>query len=1244
MVGALATSAISWGFSAAGWVISPVLTRLFNKCFDALGLDPPTKILLDKLNDLETTLLPQLLILTDAAQQSPLRPSLEKWIQKLKFAFYEAEHILGLVEYGRLKKQVNSHFPSSTSKYCNFKNFECKMPKFSSEKRKLIKSLKNLEDLVNDAMKFVPLLNLPTSSTASNSNWRPNAQYRETISTPSSVVIGRDDDRDHIVKLLKKNPSESSSNAKCYSVIGIWGMGGSGKTTLAQYICKHFKEKEPKHFDCILWFHVSEKFNVSTIFKTILESAFEESCLNLSNLEGLQSKLEEKLRGQKFFLVLDDVWCDKGVSVQELEQLFAPLRAGQMGSKVLVTTRIEEAAKALGDMNPIPLRELDEKQFFSLFMINALGDAQITDHLNKELTLIGKEIAAKLCRSPLAAKVVACQLRRRLDSDSWTYMKKCSLLNDIMGALLLSYQHLSPPLQRCFAFCGLFPKGHFFVHADLVNLWIAEGFIETHDNNEHMKNIANQYILELVSSSFFQVKKSDGNCYSIHDLMHDLAQHVSQGEYFRIESDEKREIPTQTRHICVVLDKLEEYMERICKLKYLCTIFVRTSFSNFCLKKVDLDALFTKSKKLHVVLIQAAIVERVPKSVVHLRNLRYLNLVTSLPEGTNNSLNKLYQLRFLYTRSQIPDIGRLIMLQDLVEFRIGTTSGFELKQLEHLKDLFGSLSIYGLHHVGSKDEAYRANISDKKGLHKLCLSWDYESQDVLRDIDIEILEGLCPPPETKELAIKGYSGKSLPSWISENNGNIMHLKHFELANCLGLEAVHRINELSHLVCLTISFLPRLKSWASLPLNLTQLDISHCFSLAFVLKEDLEMITSTRSTQASKIVTFIENSLRNNVYTTADFQFERVQEMLKADDFVVDHTDPITSTDLKEFLEKRLDLIYKLKDVCDNLSLPIALNKLSIKSCFITDKILARSFQCLTSLTHLILEDIITVTCIPKEVLNSLSNLMVVDISGCLLLRSIGGWDTHRTLQEFYIECCPNLILETLIAANSRGKAGHSILKKIIYGACIPPVIMESLVSLETLSVWDCSTIESLQVGHLKALVDLVVRHCGNLVSVKGLSELRNLKILDVVGCQKLESNPDNDKMLQPTKLYISRLSLVKGLVSRDGFSSLVSLELHDEQQEIFSHEELEVLCHLSSLEEIVFYRCKMQTLPTLSYLHSLKTLGIQYCVNLTSLPALPRSVEQFSMRGCNEEFTKSCKNSSHSNWQKISHIRNKHIR
>ncbi|XP_078169808.1 putative disease resistance protein RGA4 [Carex rostrata] len=262
-----------------------------------------------------------------------------------------------------------------------------------------------------------------------------------------------------------------------------------------------------------------------------------------------------------------------------------------------------------------------------------------------------------------------------------------------MGCLFLSYQHLPPPLQRCFAFCSLFPKGHIFNHDHLVNLWIAEGFIETEGSNEHMKDIGNRYILELISSSFFQV--DEWGHYSMHDLIHDLAQDVSEDR--------------------------------------------------------DLDALFSKLRKLYVVEIKGIChdTKRVPKSVVQLRNLRYLNLGDINFDAHFVSL--CYQLRFLFTKNPIPSVGRLISLQELER-------GFELKQLEHLKDLYGSLCISGLKNVKSTEEADRAKLSDKKGLRKLHFEWDCARGDIIRDNDEKVLDGLCPPPQIKELAIKNYRG------------------------------------------------------------------------------------------------------------------------------------------------------------------------------------------------------------------------------------------------------------------------------------------------------------------------------------------------------------------------------------------------------------------------------------------------------------------------------------------------------
>ncbi|XP_078153649.1 putative disease resistance RPP13-like protein 1 [Carex rostrata] len=1163
MADPLTTTAISWGFSAASWLISPILIRFLNKCFDALGINQQfqsqKQILLVKLEKLQTTLLPQLLILTDAAQQSPHRPFLDKWLQKLKSAFYEAEHMLGLVEYQRLEKEVHSLFPSTS------KSFLKKLKhKFSSEKTNLIKSLENLEKIVNEAMEFVPLLNLPSSS-SNRSTRSSNEQYRKTISAPGFTVIGREKDRDYIVKLLREDFPESFSNSKSYSVIGIWGMGGSGKTTLAQFVCEH--EKKAKYFDYIIWVYVSEKFNVHAIMRNIWESVSGSSCLSYENLDVLISQLAEQLRGKKYLLVLDDVWCEKGVSEQEINQFFAPLRYGERGSKILVTTRNEEAARVLGAMDLMKLPEITDEDFLSLFMSHALRDVKVTANLKKRLREIGEKIVGKLCHSPLAATTVVGQLRTRPDLEFWSSMLNKSLLNYTMGALFLSYQHLPPPLQRCFAFCSLFPKGHQFGHDHLVNLWIAEGFIETEDSNEHMKDIGNRYILELISSSFFQDYKQ-GYYFTMHDLIHDLAQHVSDGEYIRIESGENKEIPAHTCHIYFEKNHMPgEYVEKIFKLKDLRTIIACGSWYSFY-------ALFTKLRKLYVVEIEGILldVKRVSKSMVQLRNLRYLNFKYSNLDAHYVSL--CYQLRFLSTESEnpIPNVGRLISLHELTCYCVRMEMGFELKQLELLKDLYGSLSISGLNNVKSKEEADRAKLSDKKGLRKLLFEWDYVRGDVFRDNDVEIIDSLCPPPQIKELVIKRYSGKSFPSWISKNNDNVIHLQHLEFSGCDGLEALHKINELSDLLSLTIRSLPRLKSWVPLPLNLTQLEISSCLSLVFAVKEDLDMIMSTKGYRISRIVTFkemmndfIEDSVSSffSVVLSIDYQFNEIMEMMKYGDDIKEETLSTISKDINKCLEKRLDLICQLKDVYGEPFLSPALERLSIKFCFITDKILAVSLQGLTSLTHLRLEHIITITCISKEVLSSLTNLLNFKIHGCLLLTSIGGLDTHSTLETLHISLCPNLTtFETslvvascsdtieLTSSSRERRTRSSTLKCVeLLGCMLSDDMLQGFISLEELCVVNIPTMVNPYIDHFKVISFLKLSNCPNLASLRGLNELTNLRDLEILGCK-----------------------------------------------------------------------------------------------NLSSLPDVPPSVNHITICGCNEEFTRSCKDPNHPNWHKISHIPHKDIR
>jgi hypothetical protein len=139
---------------------------------------------------------------------------------------------------------------------------------------------------------------------------------------PEKEVIGRGDERKAIKELLLD--SDVKENV---SIIPIVGIGGLGKTTLAQFV--YNDEEVKKHFELRMWVCVSDPFDVKIIVQTIVECVIGRRPESFE-MDFLQCQLRAKIDGKRYLLVLDDVWNENRGTWLDLEKL---LSGGLKGSK-----------------------------------------------------------------------------------------------------------------------------------------------------------------------------------------------------------------------------------------------------------------------------------------------------------------------------------------------------------------------------------------------------------------------------------------------------------------------------------------------------------------------------------------------------------------------------------------------------------------------------------------------------------------------------------------------------------------------------------------------------------------------------------------------------------------------------------------------------------------------------------------------------------------------------------------------
>ncbi|KAJ0602065.1 putative P-loop containing nucleoside triphosphate hydrolase [Helianthus annuus] len=364
-----------------------------------------------ELNKWKDTLSQIQAVLLDAGQKHIIDTAVQLWLHKLQHLAYEIDDVLDDLATESMRKELkgesNTSTSTSTSKVLRLlipSSCTSLSPHALKYGSKMSSKLNEITTKLNALVVEKNILGLISNVEMSN---RISRRLEETSLVDLSRIVGRDGDKKALLEKLLGNELCDEN----VSILSIVGLGGIGKTTLAQVL--YNDEKVKNHFKLMSWVCVSDEFDVFNISKAIFKDVGGEDA-KFETLNQLQVALTEKLINKRFLLVLDDVWNE---NYNEWELLLRPFVIGASGSKIILTTRKTMVASMMDSFQAYPLDHLSNEEALSLFAQHALGKQNFDSHLT--LKSHGEGIVKKCGGLPLALITLGRVLRTKSNDEEW---------------------------------------------------------------------------------------------------------------------------------------------------------------------------------------------------------------------------------------------------------------------------------------------------------------------------------------------------------------------------------------------------------------------------------------------------------------------------------------------------------------------------------------------------------------------------------------------------------------------------------------------------------------------------------------------------------------------------------------------------------------------------------------------------------------------------------------------------------
>ncbi|KAG6689533.1 hypothetical protein I3842_11G180500 [Carya illinoinensis] len=308
-------------------------------------------------------------------------------------------------------------------------------------------------------------------------------------------------------------------------IIGVWGMGGIGKTTLVRNLNNELKNTSMRPFSIVIWVTVSRNSDVSKVQREIAAR------LNLGarmgeSVERMAIRLHHRLEEEKFLLILDDVW-----EKLDLDSLGIPRPEVQKGSKIILTSRFLDVCRYMMTDVELKVDFLDDEEAWQLFTRHA-GNVVSLEHIRP----FAEAITRECCGLPLAIIIVGAAMRGKTMVQLWEHAlyelqrsvpSTGSVEDKVYKPLKWSYDSLEGKNKKpCFLYCALFPEDFSIEISELVWCWRAEGLIDEQENYEDSFNRGIALIENLKDSCLLEDGARQGTV-KMHDVVRDVAIWIS---------------------------------------------------------------------------------------------------------------------------------------------------------------------------------------------------------------------------------------------------------------------------------------------------------------------------------------------------------------------------------------------------------------------------------------------------------------------------------------------------------------------------------------------------------------------------------------------------------------------------------------------------------------------------------------------------------------------------------------------